>query len=216
MREFINKLPSIFPILGFVFLIGIFFYLIDSENSDLQNEIDNLNSEIEKQDSLNSSLYNSIEDYQKLLDTVKSGFVDCPPNLGYELNGRYLTSDEVFDLLLNAWTENDSLTFELTRQKNYLEYIRMNWGLEIEKTNNSYSIRPKKDSRISKNESKLHELEALISKIERNYPIKYKINHGDNYITIELLPNQLDTAMFLYPYFKDRIKKEKNGYSIIK
>lgn len=216
MKIKFKKIMTFIPILGFLSIIVIIFYLMDAENSDLRIEINNLYTQIEKKDSINTSLYSAIDDYQKILDSIKSNNNDCPQSLGFELNGRTLSSDELFDLLFEAWEENDSLTFELSKQLNYMEYIRLNWGLEVYRNNNSYSIQPKNGSRIDKNEQKLIELEALIRRIEVNYPIKYKINRGDEFVTVEILPNQLDTAMYLYPYFKDRIKKEKNGYAIIK
>ncbi len=216
MKQLGNIVKVIVPLLGFILLIGIIIFIFKSENDDLEIEIDNLNAELQIQDSIQNSLYDVIDTYQGILDSARLSKVDCPPNLGYKLNGRSLTSDDLFDMLLDSWDENDSLQIELVRNKNYLEYIRMNWGLEVSHSNDSYTIQPKKGSRIQKNENRLFELETLIKKIERNYPIKYKIESGDDYIVVKFLPNQLDTAMYLYPYFKDRIKKEKDGYIILK
>lgn len=216
MKQLGNLIKVIAPLLGFISLIGIIIFILESENDDLRFEIDNLYTELQIKDSIQNSLYDVIDTYQELLDSSKLSKDDCPPNLGYRLNGRSLTSDDLFDMLLDSWDENDSLQIELVRNKTYLEYIKLNWGLEVSHSNDSYSIKPKKDSRIQKNEQRLFELETLIKKIELKYPIKYKIESNADYIVTKLLPNQLDTAMYLYPYFKDRIKKEKDGYTILR
>lgn len=216
MRDLLRKTLQIIPFLGFVSIIGIIFYLLDSENSDLRQEIEDLNAQIINQDSTIVLYDRSNVEYQNLIDEIKTKSSDCPPTYGYKLNGKFLSTEELFDELLANWNLVDSLKFELELRNDLLKKIESEWGVKVIDEKNSYSITTLKDSKIQKNVRELQELRALISKVERNYPIKYKINRGEDYITIEFLPNRLDTAMILYPHFKDRIIKEKEGYSIIK
>jgi hypothetical protein len=214
MRELLKRMPSIIPILGFAFFVGIFLYLMDSENSDLQMEIEELNSELTKKDSVIEDLDTTLEQYQNLVDEIKKLEYDCPPTYGYKLNGKYLSTNELFDELLKNWDLVDSLKFELELRNDFLEYIETTWGVQVIKEKDYYTIKTPEKSKIAQNEAKVFELEFILNELKNRYNFKYEYKVDNNERILVLPFNKLDSALILYPFFKDRMKKEKGNFIV--
>jgi hypothetical protein len=210
MRKIFQKIHVIFPILGFVAIFGVIFSLMETENSDLRDEINALNSKIKIQDSTIISFNNSFNKYDNLVEEIKNEKFDCPPTFGYKLNGKFLSTDQLFDELINNWNLVDSLKYELGLRNKFLEYIQLTWGVKVIKENNSYTIQVPKESRIAKNERKLEELQFILDELKNRYEFNYEFRSDKIVFNF----NKLDSALLLYPYFKSHLKKEKGNFII--
>ena len=61
----------------------------------------------------------------------------------------------------------------------------------------------------------LSNYKAIVDLIHSNYFIDYKIVDDGKYRKISIKSEKLDSALILLPYFRDRLKKEKNVWKII-
>ncbi|MEY2703733.1 MAG: hypothetical protein RLY43_2372 [Bacteroidota bacterium] len=214
MRDIFQKIHVIFPILGFVSIFGVIFYLMESENSDLRDEINTLNSKIEIRDSTIISVKKSLIKYEKLVEKIKNEKLDCPPTYGYKLNGEFLSTEQLLDELIDNWNLVDSLKYELGLRNKFLEYIQLTWGVKVVKENDSYTIQVPKESRIAKTERKLEEVQFILDELKNRYELKYELRTDKSNTSLVFNFNKLDSALLLYPFFKSHLRKEKGNFII--
>lgn len=57
----------------------------------------------------------------------------------------------------------------------------------------------------SENEQKLFEKQYSLDMIKKHYGIKYMTTRNGDYLSIELKSNKIDSALALFPYYKDKL-----------
>lgn len=216
MNEFLKKILGLLPLFGIIGVFALIFYFMNSENDDLRNEINGLNEQIAKQDSATINLYSMLDESEKLIENLRNETLECPPSYGYTLNGRSISSNELLDILLETWKERDSLAGELYFKTELIKSVEKQWGIEVFQDKDGYGLTLSKGSKILNDQAKLADLEFILRELKRRYPLNYEIknvNQGQQFI----MPfNRIDSALILYPYFKDRLKRDKNDFIITK
>lgn len=216
MRNFFKRISSLIPILSFMSALLVVYYLMDSENSDLRTEINTLNNQLAEKDSISSGLYDLIDQSQTLIETLQGKTLKCPPTYGYELDGRTISSNELLDMLLDAWNEKDSLKSELNLKIELLKSAENNWGIQVFNENDNYGLKLSENSKILTDQTQLNNLKFVLDELKRKYQFNYELKKVDGQEQLIIPFNRLDSALMLYPHFKDRMKRDKNSFIITK
>jgi len=216
MRNTLKKIFDVLPLVGFIGALALIYYLMDSENSELKTEINSLNKQLVEKDSAVSGLYSLIDQSQTIIEKLKGKTLKCPPTYGFELDGRTMSSNELLDLLLNTWNEKDSLKNELDLRIELLKRAEINWGIQVFQDKDKYGLKLSDNSKISADQTQLDNLKFVLEELKRRYTFNYELRKVDGQEELVIPFNRLDSALMLYPHFKDRMKRDKNSFIITK
>ncbi len=70
--------------------------------------------------------------------------------------------------------------------------------------------------RINKLDNELEEKKYILQQLQKKYGFKYEVKSEDNKIKSTIYLTKLDSALWLYPHYKHKIKTDKQGNLIIK
>ncbi|NIJ46596.1 hypothetical protein FHR24_003086 [Wenyingzhuangia heitensis] len=231
-----NKNIVIFLLILVLSLFSIIIFFSYKENDFLEKEI---LVNIKENDSLQNKLFESnkklLEVYKKNkkeIDSIKNEkYSNINVISGVTLNDKPISIDEVIQITNKSLDENDKLKKQKLKDSLLIDYYKKviheleEKGVLWEKNNRFYfdnkqaidSIRKAKLNEISNLEYELKAKNALLKLIENNYGIKTNIEKNKGVYNVKLLNNKkLDSALWLFPHYKHKIKTNKKGETIIK
>jgi len=189
VRRFISN--GIVPILAFLTIVSIAgaFFLIDHSDK-LERELiykDSLIRRIQRNDSLYN---NSVKGYSEVIERYIS---DC----NFILNGKKISTEELVKLANHTLNENEIL-------KDSIRYYKLLWlKSQISLSESQLKYDSTYDSLFVNG--------AIVSFIKKRYGISYAyVRKGDKY-TFTKNSSKVDSALILFPYFKDRLKGDSTG-----
>lgn len=228
---------KIFIILMLVLLLGItstmlFFNYREKEHFSVE-----LNSTKKINDSIQEKLLKKNEELIKLLKEAQIE-INSNKNLssknqaidGILLGDKPISIEDLIkiankyqdkNILLRNKTFNDSLTIRrLNRIINQLDKDKV----ITKKEDGEVSYRPKIESLYELKVTELYKLKSelqaknmLLELIKKNYDIDTQIENKDDNIKVRLTnTKKLDSALWIFPYYKHKIKNNRKGETIIK
>jgi hypothetical protein len=182
----VNALLTAYAV--FITVIGLIFtsYLYDN-NIELQNAVgqrDTLIASMQRGDSLYKS---SVKGYSEIITKYVS---DC----NFVIDGKKVSTQDLVKLINDILNQNQSLIDSLIYYKR-LSVVDNFYKNEYEKR-----LKTTLDSLVIN--SKIVEL------AKRDYGISYKVDKYDKGYTFEREPSKADSAIILFPYYKDKIKRD--------
>lgn len=225
-----------FLILMLLLVLGITSAIIFTqfnENVDLLNEIHinkKQNDSVQKKIlSKNDELIYLLKINQKEINSLKGLSTDKQID-GILLGNKPISVEELIEIankyqneknFLKAKVKDDSLTIQY--------YVKLISQLEKDKvlnkdkkgtityTNNLDSLYKIKVVELNKTKTELKAKNTLLTLIKNNYEIDTEIEYGDGIYTAKLLnTKKLDSALWIFPYYKHKIKTNKKGETVIR
>lgn len=204
-----------------------------NENVDLLNEIHinkKQNDSVQKKIlSKNDELIYLLKINQKEINSLKGLSTDKQID-GILLGNKPISVEELIEIankyqneknFLKAKVKDDSLTIQY--------YVKLISQLEKDKvlnkdkkgtityTNNLDSLYKIKVVELNKTKTELKAKNTLLTLIKNNYEIDTEIEYGDGIYTAKLLnTKKLDSALWIFPYYKHKIKTNKKGETVIR
>ncbi|KUJ62037.1 hypothetical protein AR687_10825 [Flavobacteriaceae bacterium CRH] len=195
-------------------------YSSKKENDSIQKRILNKNAEL-------IVLLKKAQSEKDSLDGKGSKNIDGIIHYGKPITLEKLVeitnSYENQNMLLKDKVYNDSLKIE--RINKILNLLEKDKVINREKKGSiSYRQVTKLDSLYESSIEELNQIKteikaknSLLSLIKKNYEIDTKIEYKkDSYIITLLNTKKLDSALLLFPYYKHKIKTNKQGETVIK
>lgn len=226
-----NKI-SITIILSIFSIMSLTIYLLYSENQSYVHKNIKLKSEIKKNSNIYTNKLDSInrnirESFSKIDSLKQSNKSNNNIIEGFDMNGKTISIKALLKIFNNTLEENISLKNKNHEYKQLFDFIEKNYGISTQKKDSTYTFIIKPDSKFKINEKQLNknltasqnELEEkkfLLKHLEERYGIKYKVVTENGKITSTVFITKLDSALWLYPYYKHKIKVDKKGNIIIK
>lgn len=226
-----------FVIFILVLLLGIMatiFFVNYRENEDLKNEL-KVNKKIN--DSLQK---NSLEKNKELIDLLKKTQIELNSQNGISSNNQVIDgvllgnkpiSIEELIKIANEY-QDDNFILKNKNLKDSLNIVRLNNIINqldkdkviTKQKNGEVRYYPKLDSlyeikvtELSKLKSELQAKNMLLGLIKKNYDIDTEIEYENDKIKAKLInTKKLDSALWIFPYYKHKIKNNKKGETIIK
>lgn len=185
-KRVIIEIVNALPVLFFVGAC-IIAWIFYENNQDLNDQIIKRDNLIKEMQKNDSTL--GIQN-RKNAEIITKYISECD----IIIDGKKLSTSELVNYLRNLYTEKYRLQFLYDSLKIMSEYDKKR-AVELD------SIRVYK---------------MLYQLAERDYGIKYTIENHENSRTISHVKTKVDTALLIYPYFKDRITIDSSGKIKIK
>jgi len=219
IKERIAKITSLFLLLLIMIALGVSFYY----NYTLQNQVNERDILIEKltqRDSILNKIidfhYDSISKSTSWEYRIREGKVLKYNELANELdksNNDYNQISITHNQIIAEKNQNIndykylSNSFNLLN-KDYNELLKK-YSLLIAKYNENISDQNKLVGNYNLISDSLSSFKSIVRLIQSNYNIDYNINRKGNIKEISIKANKLDSALVLLPYFRDRLKLDK-------
>lgn len=207
----------------------LIFYLLHIELKDDKMLIERLKQEIQLNDSLSDY---KLKKYSKIIET-NNYKLDSLNNSkesvrGFTVGNKSISIDELLNIANNALEENSRLKNQVANDSLILKKIEENHGIKTYRDSNGkiviQSISQSKNDQLenSQNEkiiklsNELDEKKFILNNLQKKYNFKYEVKTENDKIKSTIFITKLDSALWLYPYYKHKIKEDKKGNIIIK
>lgn len=120
--------------------------------------------------------------------------------IGFSYDGKSISTEELLEMFNEIAYELDSISNEYNTAKQGLKFIETKYGLKLITDSDNLIIEIIKDSKIDE----LKDSEYILKNILERYPIRYM--YKNNLLSFPF--NRVDSALHLYPYFKQNLKRE--------
>lgn len=214
-------------------LVAIMFFVYQ-ENKELKTEI--VMSK-KQNDSIQNTLLNKNRELITLLSKEQEEINSLKDSNSQQIDGiihdnKPITLEELINITNRFENENTRLRIQISNDSSRIK--RLNSILsQLEKDKvisqtkkGSYSYRQitKIDSlydnskeELSKVKTELKASNTLLKLIKDNYGIDTKVEYGEDTYTARLLnTKKIDSALWIFPYYKSKIKTNKKGETIIR
>lgn len=207
--------------------LSILFLVI--ERIERNSEIEEINKKIISSDSLSKikikKLNSIIDRKNSIIDTLNSNNESVN---GFKMGERSISTEELLKIVNEALAENSKLKIKVKNDKLILNHIEDSYGLKAVidslgvinlKWNPDSSIKDfekKSNDKYNKINGELEELKFVLDNLQKRYGFKYQVKTEGNKINSTIYTTKLDSAMWLYPHYKHKIKTDKQGNLIIK
>lgn len=218
-KEKISKVTSLFLLLIILISLGVSLYY----NMTLQEQINKRDFLIEKltrRDSILNKImnikYDSISKSISYSYRTRDGKILKYNELAVELDKSIEDYKEIAQkhkLIVeqNNQNINDynslSKSFDLLTQDHYKLIEKYN--SLVGEYNEMVKRQTQLDNRFNQVADSLSSFKTVIKLIQSNYPIDFKINRDGTIKKISIKAEQLDSALILLPYFRNRLKLDK-------
>lgn len=186
-----NNLITLFLFI-LTLILGTCNYILYNNNSEITKQVNERDSLIKS-----SYLRDSITSIktQKNAEIITKYVNDC----SLEIDGKKISLEEFVKLLNDAYHKNyllqDSLINQKTINTNLNSQVRsLDLKLKISETRNLII----KDS--------LEYSNKIIGNFKKQYGIDYDVKVDDKYRVFQFKRSTVDSALILFPYFKDKLK----------
>lgn len=225
-----NSFKRVLFLFVFSSLIAVIvFLLIDRDNQIFR--INNLEkNKIESQKLYNSSikLYEAlIEKNRKKIDSLNQENIEMSIQ-GFKINDESISVEELLNIVNNSLEENIKLKNQVENNKLILEYIEESYGIKVTRDNKGQVIftlnkdssikeyEKKSNEEINKLSSDLEEKNFILNNLQKRYGFKYVVKTEGNKIKSTIYTTKLDSALWLFPHYKHKIKQDKEGNTYVK
>lgn len=207
--------------------LSILFLVIERNERNL--EIEELNKKIISSDSLSKikieKLNSIIDRKNSIIDTLNS---NNEPVNGFIMGERSISTEELLKIVNEALAENSKLKTKVKNDKLILNHIENSYGVKAVidslgvinlKLNPDSSIKDfekKSNDRYNKINDELEELKFILNNLQKRYGFKYEVKTEGNKIKSTIYTTKLDSALWLYPNYKHKIKQDKEGNTYVK
>lgn len=231
MRNNIKNIVIILLILLLGLICSILFVCYQ-ENKNLNEEIKKGKTIQNKLLFRNEVLIKLIKEAQIEIDSIKG-----QSSKSKKIDGILLGNDPIsIEQLINIANkyQNDNIVLKNKFIKDSLSLDRLNkiieqlekdkvlnrdkkGGLSYRQVTKLDSIYDLRVSELYKKESELEARNMLLGLIKKNYDIDSEIEIKDGKIKVKLInTKKLDSALWVYPYYKHKIKTNRKGETVIK
>lgn len=210
-------------------LITISILFLVNERTERNLEIEELNKKIIRSDSLSKikieKLNSIIDRKDSIIDTLNSNNESVN---GFKMGERSISTEELLNIVNEALVENSKLKTKVKNDKLILNHIEDSYGIKAEidslgvinlKLNPDSSIKnfeKKSNDRYNKINDELEELKFILNNLQKRYGFKYHVKTEGNKINSTIYTTKLDSALWLYPHYKHKIKVDNKGNVSIK
>lgn len=202
-------------------------YLLYSENlasvskiQKLKNDVRNNGLNYEKKlDSIGKSINLNILKIDSLKQTNNKQEIQ-----GFEMNGKSISVEDLLKILNKTLEENSVLNSEVANDKKIFDILKKDYDVIITRENDKIKIHRtqiRKDendctAKLKALENQLNEKTFILKQLDNRYKLKYEVKTEGNNIKSTIYNSKVDSALWLYPYYKHKIKIDKNGDVFIK
>lgn len=183
-------------------------YTFFNYNKELELQIQKRDKTIQEINKVDSVLIEKTKDYAKQIEEFKT-------QPSFIFKGKEITASEIVDLLNIAYEKIDDLEIDNQSLKyrdsvNKINLNTVNYNIEVYKK----ALKKAEESNYEYSKSN-YILNSKLKTIKQNYGIDLKIRKIDSLtIGFDKPMLMIDSAIILYPYYKNRLKIE-NGTWII-
>jgi hypothetical protein len=203
-------------------------FLLFTERNENNIVIHNLEQEAKFNDSINNYKINKylkiIEDNSNKLDSLNRNKKSYN---GFSMGNKSISVEELLDIVNKTLEENTKLKNQVDKDKVIINYIEETYGIKVIENNGEISLKLKPDSNIKNFEKKsnnelnklkndIEEKDFILKQLQKKYGFKYEVKTENDKIHSSIFITKLDSALWLYPHYKHKIKEDKNGNIIIK
>jgi hypothetical protein len=203
-------------------------FLLFTERNENNIVIHNLEQEAKFNDSINNYKINKylkiIEDNSNKLDSLNRNKKSYN---GFSMGNKSISVEELLDIVNKTLEENTKLKNQVDKDKVIIKYIEETYGIKVIENNGEISLKLKPDSNIKNFEKKsnnelnklkndIEEKDFILKQLQKKYGFKYEVKTENDKIHSSIFITKLDSALWLYPHYKHKIKEDKNGNIIIK
>lgn len=223
-----NKIQNLLFVVLFSSML-LFLYLLYVEMNDDKLIIESLKQEIKINDSISEY---KIKKYTKIIEANNDKFDSLNNSKtsvrGFTIGNKSISIDELLNIANNALEANSRLQNEVANDSLILKKIEDDHGIKTYRdTNGKIVIQSSSQSKNdllenSQNEkiinlsNELDEKKFILNNLQKRYDFKYDVKTEKNKIKSTIYVTRLDSALWLYPYYKHKIKEDKKGNIIIK
>lgn len=207
--------------------LSLLFLIFEREERII--EIEELNEKNKKNDSITNIKINKLN---LIIEKKNSLIEELGTNKeivnGFKVGNRSISVDELLKMANETLNENSKLNNQIKEDKIIIKYIEDSYGIKVLMNDNgTISLKLNPDStiknfekntseRINKLENELEEKKYILQQLQKKYGFKYEVKSEDNKIKSTIYLTKLDSALWLYPHYKHKIKTDKQGNLIIK
>ncbi|PKH66707.1 hypothetical protein CXF59_12340 [Flavobacterium sp. ALD4] len=223
-----NKIKNLIFIVLFSSML-LFLYLLYAEMKDDKLLIESLRQEMKLNDSLSDY---KIKKYAKIIETNNYKFDSLNNSKnsvrGFTIGNKSISIDELLNIANNALEANSRLQNEVANDSLILKKIEENYGIKtyrdskgkivIQSSSQSKNdpLENSQNEKIIKLSNELDEKKFILNNLQKRYNFKYDVKTEKDKIKSTIYVTKLDSALWLYPYYKHKIKEDKKGNIIIK
>lgn len=212
-----NKFKGLAVLLFGIISVGfnILFFL---ETENLQNQIDNRDKLIQEKLEADSNLALQSE---KNINKMDQYFDGC----GILINGTRVSTEDLLNFIKNKIEENEKLQEALNNTYSELNYYHDSLmiyksfaKLAKDRLDIDFSVSGDSAERylsINMPQDSLTVYKKITEIISENYGIKYNFETRNNEIFFKKEFSQVDSALMIYDYYKDKLYKNAEGSWII-
>lgn len=191
--------------------------------------IESLRQEMKLNDSLSDY---KIKKYAKIIETNNYKFDSLNNSKnsvrGFTIGNKSISIDELLNIANNALEANSRLQNEVANDSLILKKIEENYGIKtyrdskgkivIQSSSQSKNdpLENSQNEKIIKLSNELDEKKFILNNLQKRYNFKYDVKTEKDKIKSTIYVTKLDSALWLYPYYKHKIKEDKKGNIIIK
>jgi len=223
-----NKLIGL--ILFFLLLImALTIVILFTERTERNFEIEELNQKIISSDSISKM---KIEKLNSIIDRKNTLIDELNSNKeivnGFRIGDKSISIEELLKIVNEAFTENNELRNKIKYDELIINHIEDSYGVKVVKDSlGRFYLKLKNDStiknyerntteKIDKLNTELEEKRFILEQLKKRYDLKYEVKTEGNKIKSTIYITKLDSALWLYPHYKHKIREDKNGNTYIK
>jgi len=220
MKERIGKVTSLFLLILILIALGVSLYY----NKTLQQQVnkrDILIENLTNRDSILNKImdfkYDSITKTSTYSYRVREGKVLKYNILAEELDktrNDYDSISEKHNKIIDKNNQNINDYNSLSESFNSLNKehndLIQKYGLLADRFNEMIEKQKKMNNNFNQVSDSLSSFKTVLQLIQSNYPISFNINRNGNIKNISIKAAPLDSALILLPYFRDRLKLDKD------
>jgi hypothetical protein len=226
------KNKKIFNLVLFVLLISmalvIFLLLTEREANKL--ELQKTKQEIKLKDSIANfkikRYLSIIENNNDKIDSLTMINNDHSVT-GFTIGSKSISVEELLKIVNTTLEENDELRKQTNIDKQIVDFINKKYGITVDTSGEKivFKVSPESSLKFGEKEcnkklkeiqNELDEKKHILKSLENRYKFKYDLKTEGNYIKSTIYNTKVDSALWLYPYYKHKIKTDKQGNLIIK
>lgn len=213
-----------------VLLLSVCFTLVffaKQESSNLRSE---LNATVKMYHNSSKKLFEEndkqlkiLKENIRLIDSIKGKRLDSKNIDGVYMNNKQISLDELVNLANKQFDEKRLLAYRIRKDSTTIEGLKkiikeLESAKVIKRTSDGgYSFIRNVDSLYQKSIAELQAKNMILNLIKKNYDIDSKVKYENESIIIQLLnTDKLDSALWVYPYYKHKIKTNKKGQTVVR
>lgn len=146
---------------------------------------------------------------------------------GFTYNDKNISLEGLLKIVNNTLEENRKLKKDSRQYKEMLDFISSKYGITSERNDTVYTFKKAPDPKLIEQEKalnknlsdlqiELEEKKFLLKHLEERYGFKYNIEKEDGKIKSTIYISKLDSALWLFPFYKHKIRTNKKGETIIR